>query len=145
MPKSQGNEAQQQVESFMKSTKRFEHIHVDIVGPLLVSQGFRYCLTIVDRFTRWPEAPYRTSRQKPPRKIFEEWITRYEAPARITMDQGRQFEADLFRQLTRMTGTKHWRTTAYHPQANEMVERLHRLIKAAINFTRQRAGQGFCQ
>ena len=35
---------------------RFNHIHVDIVGPLPTVQGFRYLLTAVDRFTRWPEA-----------------------------------------------------------------------------------------
>ena len=38
-------------------TKRFEHIHIDIVGPLPTSpERFRYCLTIIDRFTRWHEA-----------------------------------------------------------------------------------------
>jgi len=31
-----------------------------------------------------------------------------------------------------LTGTKHIRTTAYHPEANGLVERLHRQIKAAI-------------
>ncbi|KYB25159.1 hypothetical protein TcasGA2_TC034897 [Tribolium castaneum] len=34
---------------------RFEHIHIDIIGPLPPSQGHRYCLTMSDRFTRWPE------------------------------------------------------------------------------------------
>ncbi|XP_025265599.1 uncharacterized protein LOC112638313 [Camponotus floridanus] len=33
---------------------------------------------------------------------------------------------------TRLTGTKHIRTTAYHPEANGMVERFHRQLKAAI-------------
>jgi len=31
-----------------------------------------------------------------------------------------------------LTGTTHLRTTAYHPEANGLVERLHRQIKAAI-------------
>ncbi|XP_059811654.1 uncharacterized protein LOC132384523 [Hypanus sabinus] len=36
--------------------RRFDHIHVDIVGPLPMSRGTRYLLTMVDQFTRWPEA-----------------------------------------------------------------------------------------
>lgn len=40
---------------FGAPTTRFEHVHIDIVGPLPVSRGYRYCLTCVDRFTRWPE------------------------------------------------------------------------------------------
>ena len=35
---------------------RFLHINIDIVGPLRSSQGHRYMLTMVDRFTRLPEA-----------------------------------------------------------------------------------------
>lgn len=89
---------------------------------------------MIDRFTRWPEAfpiPDIIA-ETVARKFFEEWITQYGAPTRITTDQGRQFEADLFQQLTHMTGTKRWRTTAYHRQANGMVEKLHRQLKAAI-------------
>jgi len=33
-----------------------EHVHIDIVGPLLPFKSFRYLLTMIDRFTRWPEA-----------------------------------------------------------------------------------------
>ncbi len=36
--------------------ERFNHVHMDIVGPLPSSEGYSYCLTIIDRFTRWPEA-----------------------------------------------------------------------------------------
>ena len=31
-------------------------MNVDLVGPLPYSAGFKYLLTCVDRFTRWPEA-----------------------------------------------------------------------------------------
>ena len=31
----------------------FEHVHIDLVGPLPESQGFSYLLKAADRFTRW--------------------------------------------------------------------------------------------
>ncbi|XP_076659997.1 uncharacterized protein LOC143363272 [Halictus rubicundus] len=44
------------VGTFRIPSARFEHVHVDIVGPLPMSRGYRYCVTYVDRYTRWPEA-----------------------------------------------------------------------------------------
>jgi cleavage and polyadenylation specificity factor subunit 1 len=42
--------------NFTLHAARFMHIHIDLVGPLPTSAGYTYCLTAVDRFTRWPEA-----------------------------------------------------------------------------------------
>jgi len=81
-------------------TKRFEHIHTDIVGPLPISNGYRYCLMVVDRFSRWPEAlPVENITAETMHRaqhLFRDWMTRYGVPVRITTDQGRQFEAELF-------------------------------------------------
>ena len=41
---------------FDEPTERFDHIHIDIGGLLPYADGFKYLLTCVDRFTRWPEA-----------------------------------------------------------------------------------------
>ena len=35
---------------------RFEHVHVDVVGPFPKDQEMKYILTMIDRTTRWPEA-----------------------------------------------------------------------------------------
>jgi hypothetical protein len=114
-------------------SRRFEHVHIDIV-VMPVSEGKRYCLTCVDRFSRWPEAiPLRDQEAETVAKAFYQgWIARFGVPLRITTNRGRQFESHLFRQLNELTGTSHFTTTAYHPQANGMVERFHRQLKAAI-------------
>ena len=39
------------VDQFVPATRRFDHILVDIVGPLPPSHNYRYLLTVVDRFT----------------------------------------------------------------------------------------------
>ncbi|XP_035229511.1 uncharacterized protein LOC118201503 [Stegodyphus dumicola] len=41
--------------TFATPDARFSHLHVDLIGPLPPSEGKMYCLTIIDRFTRWPE------------------------------------------------------------------------------------------
>ena len=74
---------------------------------LSVSEGYRYCLTCVDRFTRWPEAiPTRDQEAATiARAFYEGWIARFGTPLRVTTDQGRQFESQLFRHLNELTGT----------------------------------------
>lgn len=113
---------------------RFEHVHVDIIGPLPPSSGKRYCLTIIDRYTRWPEAqPLEDiSAKSVASALYNTWISRYGVPVRVTTDQGRQFEAELFRHLMQILGIQRCRTTAYHPQSNGCVERWHRSLKTSL-------------
>lgn len=114
--------------------RRFEHIHLDLVGPLPPSRGARYLITMVDRFTRWPEAiPVAdATADTVARAVFSHWVARFGAPRFITTDRGSQFEAALFAALVKLLGSTRCRTTAYHPAANGMVERWHRALKAAL-------------
>lgn len=113
---------------------RFSHVHIDLVGPLPPSNGYRYLLTMVDRFSRWPEAvPLPDILAETVAQAFcNTWVSRFGVPETISTDQGRQFESQLFQELTAWLGTVRTRTTAYHPQANGLVERFHRTLKSAI-------------
>ena len=114
--------------------ERFSHVHMDIIGPLPISRGFRYCLTIIDSFSRWPEAVpiIDTSAETIVDAFYRIWIARFGSPAKITTDRGSQFESAIFKAFTNLIGCKKLRTTAYHPSSNGMVERWHRSLKAAI-------------
>ena len=119
---------------FTEPTERFDHVHVDIVGPLPYADGFRYLLTCVDRFTRWPKAiPMVDIRAETVADaFFSDRIARYGTPATITTDRGAQFESKLWDSLCNQFGIIRNRTTSYHPQSNGMVKRFHRQLKATI-------------
>lgn len=114
--------------------QRFDHIHVDLVGPLPSSQGFTHLFTIVDRFTRWPEAVplSETTAKSCARALLLHWVARHGIPKQITSDRGAQFTSSLWSSLCSLLGTEVSHTTAYHPQANGLIERVHRQLKAAL-------------
>jgi transposase InsO family protein len=115
--------------------ERFSHVHADLVGPLPVSaNGYSHLLTVVDRTTRWPEAfPLAdTSAASCAAAFLHGWVARYGAPAFITTDRGAQFTSACWADMCSSLGAVHITTSAYHPQSNGIVERLHRQIKEAL-------------
>ncbi|GFU76390.1 RNA-directed DNA polymerase from mobile element jockey [Trichonephila clavipes] len=119
---------------FEQPDERFSVVHIDLIGKLPPSEGMQYCLTCIDRFSCWMEAipiPEITA-EIVGRAFYEKWICRFGVPAKIVTDQGRQFEAELFRSIAAICGAKVAHTTSYHPQCNGKVERLHRTLKGAI-------------
>jgi len=124
---------------FSSSPNRLEHVHLDLIGPLPYSDGNSYCLTMIDRGTRWPEVvPIPDITAKTVINAFiSVWIARFGCPTYATTDQGRQFEAELFHELSQTFGSERIRTCAYHPQANGLIENLHRTLKTAITCSPQ--------
>ena len=112
----------------------FTNLHNDLVGPLPPSGGCFYLLTIVDRFTIWPEAIplVDTTAETVTQAFISNWVSHFGVPALITTDEGKQFESSLWSQLMKILDTQRTFTTTYHPIANGLVERLRRQIKAAI-------------
>ncbi|GFV80231.1 integrase catalytic domain-containing protein [Trichonephila clavipes] len=112
-----------------------------------VAKWARHCLACqkskIHRHTRSPLSSFQEpSQQAQPlkditaetgwRPSFSSWVSRFGTPAILTTDRGRQFESSLFKALSKLLGVQKCRTTGYHPQANGMIEELHRPLKSAI-------------
>ncbi|KAF8766874.1 Gag-Pol polyprotein like [Argiope bruennichi] len=104
------------------------------MGPLPPSDGHTYCLTCVDRFSRWPEVfPMPDMKAETcVETLLQGWIERFGVPDIITTDRGSQFEFELFQAFTQFLGSQRIRTISYHPASNGMGERFHRQLKDAV-------------
>ncbi len=102
-------------EMFNLTSRRFNHIHIDLVGPLPPSQGQTHLLTIVDRYTRWPEViPLKsTDTETCAKALIFHWIARFGLPLDITSDRGPQFSSRLWAAVTGLLGVTHHRTTVW--------------------------------
>jgi RNase H-like domain found in reverse transcriptase/Reverse transcriptase (RNA-dependent DNA polymerase)/Integrase zinc binding domain/Integrase core domain len=115
--------------------RRFAHVHVDLVGPLPCSAaGNTYLFTVIDRSTRWFEAlpTADISAAGCAAVFFGGWIARYGVPDMVTSDRGVQFVSEVWQNVCKRLAIQHKLTTAYHPQANGMLERVHRQLKDSL-------------
>ncbi|KFD65246.1 hypothetical protein M514_00667 [Trichuris suis] len=114
-------------------SSRFEALHVDIVGPLPPSRGFQFIFTIVDRYTRYPDAiPIKAATAAECARALLCWVSRFGMCCRVTSDRGRQFVSDLWCELCKLLGMQSFTTLASEPHQNGLVERIHRDIKASL-------------
>lgn len=114
--------------------RAFSHVHVDIVGPLPHCKGFSYLLTVVDRHSRWPDAIplHGITAEECADAFMLQWVARHGMPRDITSDRGRQFVSQLWQTMGQSLNARLHFTTAYHPQSNGIVERMHRTMKASL-------------
>ena len=95
-----------------------ERITIDLTGPLpRTKAGNTSIVVVADYFTKWVEAfplPDQTAGTVA-RTLVEQVIARFGTPLEIHTDQGREFEAGLFRGVCRLLGIHKTRTTRSTP------------------------------
>jgi hypothetical protein len=108
---------------------------LDIVGPLPTGQGnLKFAFVAVEYFTKWIEArAVSTVTTKTAQKFFwQNIVCRFGVPSELTVDNGKQFDSQDFRDFCFSIGTKLAFASVYHPQSNGIVERANGKIFTAI-------------
>ena len=123
----------------------FAMISIDIVGPMPVdSNGNRYIVSIIDRFTRFVRfVPVQSIRTIDILHALEEWTSIFGSPRIILSDNGPQFTSHMFEDAMGCQGIECRTTSTYHPECNGMVERVHRWLKERLALIAHDAGLNF--
>lgn len=101
----------------------------DIVGPLNVTNGFKYILVVTDYLSKWVELfPLRTQTAEEVGDNLSRVFARYPTSSSLLTDQGANFESALVKNLCKRMGVEKLRTTSYHPQTDGQTERFNNTL-----------------
>jgi transposase InsO family protein len=67
--------------------------------------------------------------------FWQNIICRFRVPRTVTVDNGKQFDSDKFKEFCKSLGTTLVFTSVYHPKSNGVVERASRIVFLAISKT----------
>lgn len=127
-------------------------IGIDLIGPLPATKaGNKYIITLMDYFSKWPEAAALPDKKADSVALFlykmicryvhtyvQMLITllcfyhRYGCTKILISDQGREFVNKVNKSLLKKFKTDHRISTAYHPQTNGLVERYNQTLQRSL-------------
>ena len=123
----------------------FQKIHIDYVGPFTAVGGHRYLFTVIDSFSRWPEAfTTRDMTAETAVKILsKEVFPRFGSPEVLHSDRAQCFVGEAFQTFLRKKHIEHQVTPSYNPHSNAKIERMHRTLGAALRAVEQKDPLGW--
>ena len=124
------------LEPMPPATKFNERVHLDLLGPLPRSNGNQYVLVMSDAFSSWVELKgIMDKRAETVAKAFlQTWISSHSSPQRINSDQGSEFTAKVFQEISKTLGFRHAFSSVAHPRSAGQVEIVN---KSALTYLRK--------
>ena len=119
----------------VSETQVNELVQIDLVGPLpTTTEGNKYLLTCRDVFSGFTQAiPIKNKTSKNVTlHLLNHWIYRFGPMKQLLSDLGTEFDNKLLQLICERLRIKKLRTTAYSPQTNGAIERLHRYLKERL-------------
>ncbi|KAG0435472.1 Gag-Pol polyprotein [Dictyocoela muelleri] len=109
----------------------FQKLQIDVIGPLPKSlSSNRFIVMVIDTSTRWIEA--KALRNKSSHLIatfiLNNIILRYGAPHSIISDQGKEFTANIIKNICKIMNTRKSFTSSYNPKSNGSIERVNQTL-----------------
>ena len=112
---------------------------IDLIGPYHFGNDKNkielHCLTMIDPATGLFEiTQIPTKRADYVANYLEmSWLTRYPWPTEIVMDRGKEFAAEVRDMISEQYGIKRKLITTRNPQANAIVERVHKTVHQMLD------------
>jgi transposase InsO family protein len=113
------------------SSHAFEKISIDFYGPLNTTpEGYKYIFTIQDCLSKnCILLPVKHANAEEVAKgLTEKMICYFDPPSAILTDQGTHLQNKLLDEFAKLFGINKYYTTAYHPQSNGSIERMHHTL-----------------
>eukprot|EP00924_Labyrinthula_sp_SR-Ha-C_P011818 augustus_masked-scaffold_88-processed-gene-0.52-mRNA-1 protein AED:1.00 eAED:1.00 QI:0/0/0/0/1/1/2/0/550 len=117
-----------------KATRRFEKVHVDLVGPLPTGKGgFRFMLTLVDDYTKY-KWTFFICKKSQVTEVIKAWLKRMNNLTsrkliNFKTDQGNKFVNSSLKEELENLGVVHDVSPKHHPSMNGAVERWNRTLQ----------------
>lgn len=112
----------------------FSRVVMDLVGPLpRTSEGHKFILVLCDYATRYPEAvPLKSTTSLDIAKAMTMVFARTGFPEEVLTDRGSNFCSEVMEGVFKIMGTRHIKTSAYHPECDGLVEWFNGTLKKSL-------------
>ena len=116
------------------TSRVWERIQIDVLGPVTPSNRYRYILTITESLTRYAFAfPLVTADAKSIAKCLIKLFCTYGVASIIMSDRGTEFTASIIQQLNLAIGTCHIFASTFTPQIMGQVERWNGVLCSCLS------------
>lgn len=116
-------------------SRPFRHMQIDTIKCGKGDGGYTACLTAIDNFSRYPwiiPIKDETAAECGKALLEKVFLDFFQFPVAINSDAGPAFLQGLLKEINKSMGVNGIISSAYHPQSQGTVERLHRTINAIM-------------
>jgi transposase InsO family protein len=122
-------------EGNIAATRPWQLVSIDLWSSKVMStSGNLYTLTVIDAFSKHAHAIPIPNKEAATvaQALIDRVFCVFGYPERLHSDRGTEFINDTLKEICKLAGTIKTATTAYHPQGNGYVERIHQFFRNAL-------------